>query len=245
MHPVPGSGPLDEHDRAVPVLGSHNVRDLGGLRTADGAVVRRGRVFRSDYPAFADLDASGPVAALGLVTVVDLRRGSEAAVECVRWTDHGVTHLRSPLVARTQDSWHARYQAYLTDRPETVVAAVRAVMDPARQPALFHCAAGKDRTGVVAALLLQVLGVPDETVVADYVLTADALEPIMTRLQAIELYAQMLGPSPLEAQQPRAEHMTGFLGWLAERGGAAGWLLDHGVPAEELDRFREAMIDSL
>jgi protein tyrosine/serine phosphatase len=232
-------------DRVIPVLGSHNLRDLGGLRTADGALVRSGRVFRSDYPAFADLDGGRPVAALGLATVVDLRRGREAAEECVRWADHGVTHLRCPLVAGAEDSWHARYQAYLTHRPETVVAAVRAVLDPARQPVLFHCAAGKDRTGVLAALLLQVLGVPDEAVIADYVLTADVLEPIMSRLQAIELYAQMLGTSPLEAQRPRAEHMTAFLGWLADQGGVVRWLVEHGVSPAEIDGFREAMTGSL
>jgi protein-tyrosine phosphatase len=244
MPAAPGPLPTQQ-DRAITVLGSHNLRDLGGLRTADGVLVRRGRVFRSDYPAFADLDRSGPVAALRLATVVDLRRGREAAVECVRWADHGVTHLRCPLVAGAEDSWHARYQAYLTHRPETVVAAVRAVMDPARQPVLFHCAAGKDRTGVVAALLLQMLGVPDEAIVADYVLTEAALGPIMSRLQGVELYADMLGSSPVHEQQPRAEHMTAFLGWLAEQGGAVRWSVDHGVPLEQIDRFREAMIDSL
>jgi hypothetical protein len=239
------SSPRDETGRAIAVPGSHNLRDLGGLRTADGRTVRRGRLFRSDYPAFADADQGRQVRAMGLATVVDLRRGREAALECVTWSDHGVTHVRTPLVARTADSWHARYQAYLTDRPETVVTAVRTLIDPARHPALFHCAAGKDRTGTVAAMLLQVLGVPDEVIVADYVLTAAALAPIMARLQGIELYAEMLGDSPVTDQEPRAEQMAGFLDWLAERGGAEAWLLDHGGVPAEVARFREALITSL
>jgi hypothetical protein len=207
--------------------------------------VRRGRLYRSDYPAFADADEGRQVRAMGLATVVDLRRGREAAAECVSWSDHGVTHVRSPLVAHAKDSWHARYQAYLTDRPDTVVAALRALMDPARQPALFHCAAGKDRTGTVAAMLLQVLGVPDDDIVADYVLTADALAPVLARLQGIEMYAEMLGDSPAEEQEPRAEQMAAFLDWLAARGGAEAWLVDHGVPPAEVAGFREAMLDSL
>ena len=242
-----GVGPRhaeDEAGRVIAVLGSHNLRDLGGLRTGDGRTVRRGRLFRSDYPAFAD-DDEGRFAALGIATVVDLRRGREAALECVTWSDHGVSHVRCPLVAHSADSWHARYQAYLTDRPETVVAAVRTLMHPDRQPALFHCAAGKDRTGTVAALLLQVLGVPDDVVVADYVLTTSALAAVLARLQDIELYAEMLGDSAMADQEPRAEQMTAFLGWLAEHGGAEAWLLDHGVAPKEVARFREAMVESL
>jgi protein-tyrosine phosphatase len=229
-------------DRVIRVYGSHNLRDLGGLTTTDGRTVRRGRVFRSDYPAFADDAEGAQVRALGLKTVVDLRRGSEAAAECVTWDDHGVTYHRCPLVAEGTDSWHARYQAYLSHRPETVVAALRHLMDPLQQPALFHCAAGKDRTGVIAALLLNVLGVDDDEVVADYVLTQHALEPILERLMRIESYAVMLAGSSLAEQSPRAEHMQGLLDWLATRGGAETWMLEHGVPAAEVARFRSGLL---
>ena len=81
------------------------------------------------------------------------------------------------MVAVGESSWYARYQSYLAHRPETVVAAVRHVLDPASHPVLFHCAAGKDRTGVVAALVLAVLGVHDEQIVADYVLSDAAVDP--------------------------------------------------------------------
>ena len=229
-------------DRVHQLTGSHNVRELGGLRTRDGHEVRRGQVFRSDYPAFADVEDGAAVRDLGLRTVVDLRRGSEADFECVSWEDHGVGYHRCPITAFEKSSWEARYAAYLMDRPETVVEAVRQVLAPANHPVLFHCAAGKDRTGVVAALVLSILGVPDEEIVADYVLTEEALERIMGRLGELEPYRAMLADATLDSQRPRAENMVGLLAWLAAYGGAETWLLDHGLTQGELDDARSALL---
>jgi protein tyrosine/serine phosphatase len=224
------------------LAGSHNVRDLGGLRTTDGREVRRGQVFRSDYPAFADVEDGAAVRELGLRTVVDLRRGAEAGFECVSWDDHGVRYHRCPLTAGGETSWHARYHSYLTHRPETAVEAVRQVTEPATHPVLFHCAAGKDRTGVVAALVLSVLGVDAEQIVADYVLTEAGLERILARLSGSGPYAAMLAGADRD-QRPRAEHMQGFLEWVEERGGTESWLVDHGLPLSHLERFRREMLD--
>jgi protein-tyrosine phosphatase len=231
-----------EHDRVRVVAGSHNVRDLGGLTTSDGRTVRRGRVFRSDYPAFAELDESA-VRALGLRSVVDLRRAAEASFECVSWEDHGVAYHRCPLSGGAKSSWDAPYQAYLSHRPETVVEAVRQVTAVEGHPVLFHCAAGKDRTGTVAALVLSVLGVAEEDIVADYVLTEEGLAPIMERLATVGPYVDMLRGSTYDDHLPRAEHMRTFLQWLAEeQGGASRWLTDHGLDADRLDAFRDAML---
>ena len=229
-------------DRVHRLEGSHNVRDLGGLVARDGRLVRRGRIFRSDYPAFADVDDGAAVRALGLRTVVDLRRGTEAGFECVSWDDHGVHYHRCPLTAGGESSWHARYQAYLTHRPETVVEAVRRVTTPDDHPLLFHCAAGKDRTGVVAALVLSVLGVDAEQIVADYVLTEAALAPILARLAVSGPYVEMLRGASLDDQRPRAEHMQGFLDWLALQGGAVAWLDAHGLRQDHLESFAERML---
>lgn len=229
-------------DRVLELAGSHNVRDLGGLLTSDGRLVRRGRIFRSDYPAFAEVDDGAALRAMGLRTVVDLRRGAEADFECVSWQDHGVTYHRCPLAAGAESSWHARYQAYLTHRRETVVEAVRQVMAVDAHPVLFHCAAGKDRTGVVAALVLSVLGVDAEQIVADYVLTEAALERILARLATAGPYAAMLAGSSYDDQVPRAQHMHDFLGWVEERGGAAQWLLENGLPRQRLDDVRRHLL---
>ncbi len=223
------------------VRGSHNLRDLGGLRTADDQEVRRGRLFRSDYPAFVDTDVEA-AAALSLQTIVDLRREDEADFELVSWVNHDVSHHLIPLSAGADSAWHADYHAYLEVRPDRVVDAVRVLMSAAHQPALFHCAAGKDRTGLIAALLLGVLGVDDEQIVADYVLTADAVVPIMSRLMLVGPYAELLADSDITTQTPVPETMQGLLGWLAARGGPTSWLLDHGITAVEIAAFRETML---
>lgn len=234
------------HDqRSIARPGSFNLRDLGGLPTADGAAVRRGQVFRSDYPGFVTADGGRWLGETGLATVVDLRRGSEAALECVDWAAYDVAYLRRPLVAGSTDSWHARYRAYLDCRPDSVVAAVRDVMAGANHPVLFHCAAGKDRTGTLAALLLDVLRVPRDAIIADYVASAASVAPVLARLMRIELYAAMLADSSVELQTPRADDMAAFLDWLATRGGAQGWLTTHGLPPTELDAFRRRMVKPL
>ncbi len=232
----------DRDDRVRRLEGAHNVRDLGGLVTADGREVRRGRIFRSDYPGFADVSEGAAVRDLGLRTVVDLRRSAEASLECVSWEDHGVHYVRCPVSAGGESSWRARYHSYLTHLPETVVEAVRQVTTVEAHPVLFHCAAGKDRTGVVAALVLAVLGVDRGVVVADYTLTAAALEPIMARLMGLPHYAEMLGDSSYEDQVPHARNMETLLDWVDEQGGAERWLVDHGLDADHLVRFRQAML---
>lgn len=229
-------------DRVRRLDGAHNVRDLGGLVTTKGRTVRRGRIFRSDYPGFADVAGGAGVRELGLRSVVDLRRRAEVDLECVGWGDHEVAYVRTPFSAGGQTSWHAKYHSYLTHRPETVVAAVRRVMAADAHPVLFHCAAGKDRTGVLAALLLSVLDVEVEQIVADYVFTEVGLDPILERLLRIDFYAEMLGDDGHEGQLPRAENMRGLLRWLDEQGGAEAWLVAHGVPQVEIDDFRAVMV---
>lgn len=250
MHPssAPGkvarvtSQPPPADPRVPTVAGAHNLRDLGGLITSRGDRVRTGRVFRSDYPLFVQADAAA-VRRLGLRTVVDLRRGSEAALERPDWEAQGVACERWPLSAGRESSWEARYPSYLLRRPESVVGAVRAVMRPEGHAVLFHCAAGKDRTGVVAALLLSVLGVPRDDIVADHLLSASSVRRVLGRLVEMDLYAAMLAGSSVEDQTPRAEHVEALLDWLEDRGGARAWLLGAGVPAAELTGFRATMLE--
>lgn len=233
----------DRTDRALTGRGALNLRDLGGLPTVDGRVVRRGRVYRSEYPRFVTKDGD-MVRRLGLRTVVDLRRRSEVEFECVRWADHGVDHVVCSLSAGVTSSWHAAYEAYLERRPDRVVSAVRRVLSAAGHPVLFHCAAGKDRTGVLAALLLSVLGVAEEAIVADYVLTELALAAMLERLRSSQPYAAMLAASSNEEQRPRPETMRTFLDWLAGLGGAEGWMLVNGVPGQEIEDFRRSLLDT-
>jgi protein-tyrosine phosphatase len=228
--------------RVIGVAGSFNLRDLGGLPVTGGGVLRRGRLFRGDYPAFAERDGGAAVRRLGLRTVVDLRRDDEAEHECVTWADHGVAHFRFPIVSGSTDLWRGSYPSFLRAQPEAVGAAAGVLMDPARHPALFHCAAGKDRTGVIAAMLLSVLDVDPAEIVADYTLTSVGLPAIIARLSGAAPYARMLSRVPLDKLQPRPEMILALLDFLGEHGGAADWLAGHGVARGLIEEFRAEML---
>ena len=222
--------------------GAFNLRDLGGLRTRDGRSIRCGRIFRSEYPGYVDGGAPDALRELGIQVVVDLRRRSEAHRECVDWLSRGVRYSRWPLSAGNESSWRARYSDYLEHRPAPVVGALREIMQSSARGVLFHCAAGKDRTGIVAAILLRIVGVSDDDIVADYLLSGDSVEEVLTRLRAIDLYAETLRDVGAADQMPRADLIGSMLAWLDRRGGAEEWLLGQGIEAQELAAFRSTML---
>jgi protein tyrosine/serine phosphatase len=120
------------------------------------------------------------------------------------------------------------YYSYLRDRPDSVVAALR-VLARDDGAAIVHCAAGKDRTGVVSALALEVAGVTREAVIADYVATGERLEQILARLRASDTYRADLDSKPADSHLPRPEYMAQFLHALDDRfGGPLAWLTAHG-----------------
>lgn len=120
------------------------------------------------------------------------------------------------------------YLGYLRDRPDSIVAALR-VMAHNDGTALVHCAAGKDRTGVVVAFALAIAGVERQAIVDDYVQTGDRLEPLLARLRASTTYAADLDSRPAESHRPHAATMEGFLGIMDDdHGGPLGWLTGHG-----------------
>ena len=130
------------------------------------------------------------------------------------------------------------YLNYLHDRPDSVVAALR-VMARSEGAALIHCAAGKDRTGVLTALALEVAGVTREAIIGDYVLTGDRLDRVLARLRASTTYAADLDGRPADSHLPRPEIMTRVLDHLDDiYGGPLGWLTKHGWSAEDSAALR-------
>jgi protein-tyrosine phosphatase len=130
------------------------------------------------------------------------------------------------------------YLGYLEDRPDQVVGALRSI-GQAEGAALVHCAAGKDRTGVVVALALTVAGVPAQAVVADYAATGERTEAIMARLRRSRLYYRDIDSKPADLHRPRPGTMTAFLEQMEARyGGVVPWLTDHGFSADDLQVLR-------
>jgi protein-tyrosine phosphatase len=136
------------------------------------------------------------------------------------------------------------YLGYLHDRADSVVGAVRALASAEDGASLVHCAAGKDRTGVVVALSLAVAGVPAEEIVADYAMTAEVIDALVAKLAASPTYAEDMERRDVAVHTPRAETMTHVLVLLDERyGGAAGWLRAHGFGDDEQAALRARLRD--
>jgi protein tyrosine/serine phosphatase len=247
--------------------GAANVRDLGGLPTADGGKTADGRLLRADnLQELTPTDVARLVRDIGVTTVVDLRSSAELESEGPAPLDAvaGVRHAHHPvlpelgtatdvvadalLVRREADRSRypgdpltGHYLGYLEDRPDQVVAAVRSVAT-AEGAALVHCAAGKDRTGVLVALMLSAVGVRPEAVTADYAATGDRVEEVLARLRRSRTYASDIDRQPASAHRPRPETMAAFLHELeARHGGAVSWLADHGF-AEELPLLRAKLL---
>jgi protein-tyrosine phosphatase len=175
--------------RALAFENVFNFRDLGGYRAADGRTVRWGRLFRADDLCRLDDGDLARLGELGVRTVVDLRRpeeverGGRIPPAAYTYLHVHVVHPNWP-VAHDFPSPEARV-GYLLDRylelaeqgGEGIGLALCTVADPAAAPVVFHCIAGKDRTGLVAAFTLHALGVSDDDVADDYALSELAEEP--------------------------------------------------------------------
>jgi len=251
--------------------GAVNVRDLGALPTDAGGQTVTGRLLRSDnLQELSPADVSRLVHDIGLTTVIDLRSSAELASEGPAPLDAvpAVRHEHYPVVPeigettdvvaealllkKKQDQTRfpsdptcGHYLGYLEDRPEQVAGAVRSIARD-RGAALVHCAAGKDRTGVVVALALTAAGVRRQAVVADYAATGERAEAIIYRLRRSPTYARDIDSLPVESHRPRAETMAAFLEQMDARyGGVARWLADHGLTAAELDLLRTKLLRPL
>jgi hypothetical protein len=136
------------------------------------------------------------------------------------------------------------YLGYLGQRGDNVVEALRALAHAGPGTSVVHCAAGKDRTGVVCALALAVAGVPHEEIVADYVMTADVIDALVAKLASSPTYAEDMVSRGVASHTPRAETMERVLALLDERhGGPLGWLETHGFGADEQSALRSRLRD--
>jgi protein-tyrosine phosphatase len=181
-------------ERVLPLEGVRNFRDLGGYATLDGRRVRWRQIFRSASLGTLTARDHAHLEGLGLRAVFDLRATDERAKEPVRWgggpgprlLEHDYVLDLSALsqvlprpdvdVAAARGAFMRLYEGL----PAHFAAAYRALFAALLQgeaPLAFNCSAGKDRTGVGAALLLAALGVPRDTIVADYLLSNDHYRP--------------------------------------------------------------------
>ena len=137
----------------------------------------------------------------------------------------------------------AHYLGYVENRPDSIVAALRAIAR-ASGTALVHCAAGKDRTGVVVAFALTVAGARREEIIRDYAATNERLPLILERLRSTPTYSGDIDSVPEDRHRPRAETMEAFLEQVDRRyGGVEGVLGRHGFGDDELEALYRKLRD--
>jgi protein-tyrosine phosphatase len=246
-------------DRWIELDGAVNVRDLGGLRTQDGGTTTPGVLLRSDnLQGLSEKDVRRLLDDRGIRTVLDLRTPTEVRSEgpgplvkeglrhvnldlIPSWDEDEGTDRIVPHEQREEGDLSHFYLTYLDQMPQSVVDALRVIADPDSGPVVVHCAAGKDRTGVIVALALHVAGVDRDEIVADYALTGERIEAIRDRLLTSPTYAEDMKSRPLDDMRPHALSMRHFLDRLDELGGVSAWLTSHRFGPQEQAALRERL----
>jgi len=248
---------LPEHpDRRVAFVGAFNFRDLGGYQGLDGRSVRWRTLYRADALHRLEDDELDVLGQLGVRSVLDLRTLGEIGRGRLEADHLGIVHHHLPVLNETWAPAELDENADASEILGSLYVQMLDVVAPAlagalellaatdNVPAVFHCAAGKDRTGVLAALVLALLGVADELIVADYALTAGAMERLRDRLRTDN-------PEGLTAMNDQPEAylaapagaMEHFLSHVhTAHGSAAGYVRDIGVDDEVVARLRTGLL---
>lgn len=247
----------DVTTRHLDLEGLYNFRDLGGYRAADGRAVRWGRLYRSDaLHHLTERDAVRARDELGLRTTIDLR--TEAEVEAYP-EPVGLLPRRHHLpflatlkrsedaverVDRGPEATAERYLRMLEGAGGRVAEAVRILAEPEALPAVFYCAVGKDRTGILAAVVLGLLGVPDTEIIRDYTLTSHGVEDVIERLRRSDVYGPGIHDTPTPNFHPHPDSMALVLrGLEADHGSIEGYVRANGVTIETIEALRDALLE--
>ncbi len=239
--------------RLINVSGVSNLRDVGGYRTTDGRTVRSGRLLRSASLHLLDEEGQQELIRRGLRHVIDLRhdhelvnapnvfRGSEQVNYQNISLFQGLAPERIPIGAIP--TLAEMYTELLDSSADLIVKAIEPFATG--ETALVHCSAGKDRTGIIVALLLDLIGVDRATIVHDYALTDIYLEPLR---ESFRDFARGAGIDMVQYEHMiscRPEYIEAFLDHLYDRyGGARSYLLASGMTQEQLDAIREELTEA-
>jgi protein-tyrosine phosphatase len=247
-------------------LSKLNFRDVGGLATKDGGTIRPGLVYRSEGPASFEEVHRSELEELGFKLVVDLRADPERAKAPNDWAGSARLlnlNVNDELRSDPQKAWtdllaadpsaanvRRAYQRTYAAIPGAVLPHLRGLIEAiadGETPALIHCTAGKDRTGVLMALLLKALNVPDDVVVADYLRSDVFAENLRSAPGMRERMAENFGFPPdddfIDALTGvHLEYLNAALDALKTGWGSIDdYLAAAGIDPDLLDRYRKVM----
>ena len=241
--------------RRIDLEGCLNFRDLGGYPTESGRAIAWRRVFRSDsLHHLTPRDVERLRDELGVRVVIDLRSTAERRVDPLRpLEEQSIALHHAPLfdgerssdegsMTRHDLTLGERYAA-LTELAKERIAQVLETIAHTSGSAVFHCAAGKDRTGVISAILLGVVGVRDEVIAADYAATRESLDAIIARLTASKGYETMFESLPPDTLHANPETILEMLALLRrQHGSIRSYARSAGLSDGDLERLEVKLL---
>lgn len=257
------------HPKLVPLSGTRNTRDLGGYSTAEGGRVKSGLIYRSDELSDLNRRDRETVGGLGLQRIYDLRTDSEREAKPDRLPEDDPPRLvvlplhfeeltkevlKPAILKGTQterdsvDVMLRANRAYALEEIDLVGTLLRGLAEPGALPALFHCRDGKDRTGFLAAVILRALGVPQETVIEDYLLSNEFLEDRIRHRSRLAYFGSWFRTKPREVLpllEVRRDYLEAAFAAIEERYGSFEAYLLEGLELDDitLQRLRKALLE--
>lgn len=247
---------METPERRLEIPGLLNVRDLGGYETRNGLITKWRRLLRGDGLHRLTHEGIELLNSEGLTSVIDLRSEAELEKEPNPYLDQGqigffhkpVYDDLAPAMLATHEAGSEEplvgfYTTALLNRAEAIRDILATIASAPKGAILFHCTAGKDRTGLVAALLLEIAGVDRETILADYSLTGDFIASLVEELLErtrqsggdAERHAKFLSSAPIT--------MAMALEQLDERHGSVeNYLKDIGLVAGDMSNLRDRLL---
>ncbi len=258
-----------QHPSRVELAGARNLRDLGGYSTIDGRQIKKGLLYRSDHLKRVSIRNAEAVAALGVKRVYDLRTERERERDPPRLAE--VTSLEVvslPVDCELIDPYAVArrilrgdveegdfqglmlecYRNYALNYTSEWSSLLRDMAEPGGLPALIHCTYGRDRTGVSVAIVLRSLGVPEETVLEDYLLSNKFWESEASRLSCFASCASFFRTPRSEVRalmEVRPEYLEAAFAAIDEKYGSFEGYLYEGLGIDDvtLERLRSALLE--
>jgi protein-tyrosine phosphatase len=232
-----------------------NFRDLGGYQTHDGHQVAWRKLFRSgDINGMTGNDLGRLKADLNLTTVVNLVRGRELLYqqEINLLNDAGIKYFSVPFLSYRQEELQKVFsnmgEVYLfrvshTDYVRKVIEAMYILAEPANHPLLFHCGIGKDRSGLLAAFVLSILGVADADIINDYCLSAQYMKDVVNRIMSDPGTSDDVRKLPAYTWEAAPESMELLLSTLKrEYGSIQQFIVEHGAEPVLIDSLKRSLL---